>query len=129
MRSLPIFRACASTCRYRESRAATPTPTRLSPGRAPSTELCNIEALCPKVHGAERRTGRLSPWRAASPKRASAQRLFVHAVDRDLLSVHLDHRQVLPVATLELAVARDVDLLELESELVAQPFELDAREL
>src|SRR4051812_18529755 len=58
MRSLPIFRAWVRTCRYRERRAATPTPTRLSLARTPSTGLCNIRRLCPRTTSAEGRNGR-----------------------------------------------------------------------
>jgi hypothetical protein len=45
-------------------------------------------------------------------------------VGEDSLAVHLDDRQPLPVAGLELGVARDVDLLEREAEFGAQLLEL-----
>jgi hypothetical protein len=47
----------------------------------------------------------------------------VDEVREDLLAVDLDDGNQLAVAALELRVAGDVDLLELESELVAQGVE------
>jgi hypothetical protein len=51
------------------------------------------------------------------------------AIDRDLLAVHLDHGNPLPVPALELRVARDVDLINLDPELGGQGGELAARPL
>ncbi len=48
-----------------------------------------------------------------------AQGVRVDVVDERALPVHLDHGQPFAVARLELRVASDVDLLELEGELVA----------
>ena len=48
-------------------------------------------------------------------------------VGEDPLAVDLDDREPLPVAGLELRVARDVDLLEREAELGAELLELLAR--
>jgi hypothetical protein len=48
-------------------------------------------------------------------------------VGEDPLAVDLDDREPLPVAGLELRVARDVDLLEREAELAAELLELLAR--
>lgn len=47
-------------------------------------------------------------------------------VREDPLPVHLDDREPLPVAGLELGLACDVDLLEREAELCAQLLELRA---
>ncbi len=60
---------------------------------------------------------------------AAAERRLGKVVDERPLAVDLDHRQPLAVACLELRVARDVDLLEVERELRAQRFELAARPL
>jgi hypothetical protein len=54
----------------------------------------------------------------------AAERVRVDVVGEDPFTVHLDHGQPLPVAGLELGVARDVDLLEREAELGAQLLEL-----
>jgi len=51
----------------------------------------------------------------------------VNVVGEDPLAVDLDDREPLAVAGLELRVARDVDLLELEAELGAELLELPAR--
>jgi hypothetical protein len=48
----------------------------------------------------------------------AAQRVGVHEVDELLLAVDLDHRDQLAEPRLELGVAVDRDLLELEPELV-----------
>jgi hypothetical protein len=55
---------------------------------------------------------------------APAERVRVDVVGEDPLAVHLDDRQPLAVAGLELGVARDVDRLEREAELGAQLLEL-----
>jgi hypothetical protein len=57
---------------------------------------------------------------------ATAERRLGDVVDERLLAVDLDDRQPLAVPRLELQVAGDVDLLELERELRAQRFELAA---
>jgi hypothetical protein len=54
---------------------------------------------------------------------------LVEVVDERAGAVDLDDGQPLAVRRLELRVAGDVDLLELEAELVAQPDELRARAL
>jgi hypothetical protein len=59
----------------------------------------------------------------------STERCGVEVVDERPLAVDLDHRQPLPVGRLELGVAADVDLLQLEAELVAQRVQLRARPL
>ncbi|HVN60709.1 MAG TPA: hypothetical protein VMT59_05570 [Gaiellaceae bacterium] len=58
-----------------------------------------------------------------------AERVRVNVVGEDPLAVELDDRERLAVAGLELRVARDVDLLELEAELGAKLLELPARPL
>src|SRR5579884_2512181 len=55
-----------------------------------------------------------------------AERRLVDAVDGHPLPVRLDHGQPGPVDPLELGVAGDVELLEVEAELLPQPLELDA---
>jgi len=49
----------------------------------------------------------------------SAERIRLYEVDERAVSVDLDDRQPLPVACFQLAVAGDVDLLELERQLRA----------
>jgi hypothetical protein len=51
----------------------------------------------------------------------------VDVVGEDPLSVDLDDREPLAIASLELGVTRDVDLLEREAELCAKLLELLAR--
>jgi hypothetical protein len=53
----------------------------------------------------------------------------VHVVREDPLSVDLDHGQPLAVARLELRLAGDVDLLELEGLLAAELGQLRSRAL
>jgi len=55
------------------------------------------------------------------------QRGGLDAVVRDLLSTDLDHRDPLPVATLQLGHAGDVDLLDREAELSRQRAQLVSR--
>jgi hypothetical protein len=50
----------------------------------------------------------------------AAQCLGLHEVDERLLAVDLDYGNQLAVSLLELGIAADVDLLELEAELVAK---------
>ncbi len=57
------------------------------------------------------------------------QSIGVHVVDESALAVDLDHREPLTVATLQLRHARDVDLLELEGRLLADPLDLGPRPL
>jgi hypothetical protein len=54
------------------------------------------------------------------PSQLAAEAVRVDVVHERALSVDLDHRQPLAVARLELGVAGDVHLGELEPELVAQ---------
>ncbi len=49
-----------------------------------------------------------------------AQRVGLDEVDESLLPVDLDDRDQLPVARLQLGIAVDRDLLEVEAELVAK---------
>jgi hypothetical protein len=62
------------------------------------------------------------------PHRA-AERVLLQVVDEPPLAVDLDHRQPLAVRPLELGIAADVDLLEIEVELVAQAGDLLPRAL
>jgi hypothetical protein len=57
------------------------------------------------------------------------ERLRVDVVDEQPLPVELDHGEPLAIVRLELGIAVDRDLLELEAELVAQLGELCARPL
>jgi hypothetical protein len=57
--------------------------------------------------------------RDGAPKRVLGQ-----VVDEPPTAVDLDHRQPFAMLALELRIAADVDLLELEAELLAQPPEL-----
>jgi hypothetical protein len=57
---------------------------------------------------------------------AAAERRLGQVVDERALAVDLDHGQPLAVESLELRVAGDVDLLELERELRAQRLQLAA---
>jgi hypothetical protein len=57
------------------------------------------------------------------------QSIGVHVVDEGALAVDFDHRKPLTVATLQLRHARDVDLLELESRLLADALDLGPRPL
>ena len=50
----------------------------------------------------------------------ATQRAGIHEVDERLLPVDLDDRDQLPVTSLELGIAVDRDLLQLEAELVPQ---------
>jgi hypothetical protein len=50
----------------------------------------------------------------------ATQRVRVDVVDEGALAVDLDDRKPLPKTSLELRLARDVDLLELEFELIPQ---------
>jgi hypothetical protein len=50
----------------------------------------------------------------------SPQGIRLHEVDECLLSIDLDDREQLAVAGLEVGVAVDQDLLELETELVTE---------
>jgi hypothetical protein len=52
------------------------------------------------------------------------KRLRLHVVRADPLAVDLDHRDQLTVARLELSVAVDRNLDELEAKLLAQPSKL-----
>src|SRR2546428_13965148 len=97
MRSFPIFRACVRTCRYRDSRAATPTARRSE--LPPVTGACNIAGIVPEGSGS---TGRLQ---------LAQQRCLVDVVDEGALSVDFDHGQPLAIPGLERRVACDVDPL------------------
>jgi hypothetical protein len=88
-------------------------------GRVPSIELCNIRSdhLARRPPTAARTSG--LPRREPPP-----ELVRLHAVDGDALAVELEHRQPFPVAPLELRLAGDIDLDELETELGPQRLEL-----
>jgi hypothetical protein len=88
-------------------------------GRVPSIELCNIRGshFARTSPGAARTSG--LPEREPPP-----ELVRLHAVDGDALAVELEHRQPFPVAPLELRLAGDVDLDELEAEFGPQRLEL-----
>src|SRR6187397_3623468 len=116
IRSLPIFRACVSTWRYLLRRAATPTVRRSVTCRSPCRSF--VTKRHDSAYGSLRLAGRTTerPLRAAEPV---AQRVGIDEVRERLLAVDLDDRQEGAVPRLELGVARDVDELEVEAELVA----------
>jgi hypothetical protein len=58
---------------------------------------------------------------------ATAERFLLDVVRANALAVDLDDGNPLPVARLELGIAVDRDLLELEAELVAERRHLRAR--
>jgi len=61
--------------------------------------------------------------------RARPQHLRFHPVDGDSLTLELDHGDPFAVGPLELGDAGDVDLLDLEAELGAEPLEVGAGEV
>jgi hypothetical protein len=99
------------------TRSAEPGQTRARPGSDP--ELCRecnnfgTIACLASAHGGE----------------LAAEGVIVEPVDERSLAVDLDHRQPLAVARLELGVAADVDLRQLESQLALQPPHLIERPL
>ncbi len=70
-----------------------------------------------------------SPCSSPSLCEPSAERFGVHVVREDPLAVDLDHGQPLAVARLELRLAGDVDLLQLEALFAAQLGQLRPRAL
>src|SRR5262249_37334669 len=118
IRALPIFFACVRTWRYLLRRAATPT-VRRSVG-AVWGGACNTTqgflhfgtASCVEVSQ--------SPVSRVRLCESPAESIGRHEVDERPLAVDLDDRQQLAVAGLELRVAVDQDLLQLEAELVAE---------
>src|SRR5512146_3259442 len=97
---LPIFRACVSTWRYRDRRAATPTFKR-SATRPPFFWLYFVTALSV-----------LAVARSARLCNRPAQRVRMHVVGEAPLSVDLHHRDPLAVPRLELGIAVDRDLAQ-----------------
>jgi len=83
-----------------------PPPSRLADASRPSSG--------PAEPGL-RATGQLD----LGGRDSSSKGLGIDVVDEGALAVDLDHRQPLAVAGLELGVAADVDLAELEAEVVA----------
>src|ERR1041384_5942130 len=104
----PIFRACVSTWRYRDRRAATPTFKR-SATRPPFFWLYFVTALSV-----------LAVARGARLCNRLPQSLRVDVVREAAPSVDLDDRDPFPVFRLESGVAVDRDLAQLEAELVAR---------
>jgi hypothetical protein len=70
-----------------------------------------------------------SPCSSSTLCEPAAERVGVHVVSEDPLAVDLDHGQPLPVARLELGIAGDVDLLQLEVLFAAQLGQLRSRAL
>ena len=106
IRVFPIFRACVSTWRYRDRRAATPTFKR-SATRPPSFDFVTAFSVVPADL-------------AARLCNRPAQRVGVHVVDEAPPPVDLHDRDPLAVRRLELGVAVDRDLPQLEAELVVR---------
>src|SRR3954454_2772547 len=128
MRSLPIFFACVSTWRYRDSRAATPTVTRFSAKPAPSLEDCDMhEPLCPKAlrraSGSHKRGSRASACAAGAGMSGRGELppegCLVDEVDEGALALDLDDGKPLAVPLLELVDPGDVHLLERERHVLA----------
>jgi hypothetical protein len=57
-------------------------------------------------------------------RQPAPERLRLDVIGTDALAVDLDHRDQLAVPGLELRIARDLDPIELEAELLAQRREL-----
>jgi hypothetical protein len=106
-----------STCKYRERRPATPTPTRLSPGRDPSIGLCSIRPVILPQGGRE------------GLAEAAQQLVRLDPVHGEPFAVELQHRQPFAIALLELRIARDVDLVHSEPELALQRRQVLSRAL
>ena len=70
-----------------------------------------------------------SPCSSPSLCEPAPERFGVHVVREDPLAVDLDHGQPLAVARLEVGIAGDVDLVELEALLAAQLCQLRSRAL
>src|SRR5829696_2791719 len=124
MRSLPILRACVRTCRYRLSRAATPTVS-LSPTTGACVVACDIPAIVP---------ARFTPcagssWGLGLCAQFATERLLRNVVDERLGAVDLHGGKQLAVPLLELGVAGDVHLAELERELRSKALQRGASTL
>jgi hypothetical protein len=103
--SLPIFRACVSTCRYLLKRAATPTVNRSATTPLSHQRPCDKSSrFCQRAPLPRRRN------RNPRPERVRVDEVREHG-----LAVDLDHGDPLPVARLELRVSVDLDDLELET--------------
>jgi hypothetical protein len=107
--SFPIFLAWVRTCRYRESRAATPTVRR----SAKST----FSPLVTKRHDSASDCSAPEAEPSRRRREPSAKGLRLDEVRERALAVDLDDRDVLAVGRLELRVVVDVDDDELEAEL------------
>src|ERR1051326_5309290 len=109
MRSLPIFLACVRTWRYRLSRAATPTVNR-SVTPAPCLAVCNTAGIVPgRSTPCVGRFSALTLCADGAQKRGAAQ-----VVNECPLPVDLDDGEPFAVPRLQLRIAPDVDLAELE---------------
>src|SRR5687767_4968557 len=115
MRAFPIFFAWVRTCRYRLRRAATPTVNRS--GGASWAGVCNTtQGFLQEPDG-----WCVGPLQSRFSGRTlcdlTAQRRGVDEVDELLLPVDFHDRQQLTVTHLELGIAVDLDLFDLEAEL------------
>src|SRR5438132_8009462 len=130
IRSLPIFFDWVRTWRYRLSRAATPTPSR-SLATSVRSEVCNTaRAFC--QFRSVRRLGMSQTrrfGRRLCSRELAPERLRLHVVGADALAVDLDDGDQLAITRLQLGVALDRDLDQLEPELVAKLGELGFRPL
>src|SRR6201986_1488013 len=106
IRVFPIFRACVSTWRYRDRRAATPT-FRRSATRPPWLDFVTAFSVV-----ASRLAARLC--------NRPAERLGMDVVHEAAPPVDLDDRDRLAVGRLQLGIAVDRDLLQLEAQLVVR---------
>src|SRR6266566_599357 len=130
IRSLPIFFDWVRTWRYRLSRAATPTPSR-SLATSVRSEVCNTaRAFC--QFRSVRRLGMSQTrrfGRRLCSRELAPEGLGLHVVGADALAVDLDDGDQLAVTRLQLSVALDRDLDQLEPELIAKLGELGLRPL
>src|SRR6266699_6614682 len=128
IRSLPIFFDWVRTWRYRLSRAATPTPSR-SLATSVRSEVCNTaRAFC--QFRSVRRLGMSQTrrfGRRLCSRELAPERLGLDVVGADALAVDLDDGDQLAVARLQLGVALDRDLDQLEPQLVTKLGELCLR--
>ena len=130
--SWPIFFACVRTRRYWLRRAATPTvrrsPCTAFPSVANSTAISRLSIATRPTAPGEGTERVLKGFVGDLPVRRR-RRARVHEVRERLFAVDQDDGKTLAVAPLELGVARDVDLLELERDLRAHLLEHAPRAL
>src|SRR6187200_2646426 len=105
MVSLPIFLACVSTCRYRDSLAATPSESRSATPSSGAPLHWEITFTSPPIIVR-------SLYVVVQILQARSQNPFVHEVLEQLLAVERHHRDPLQEPGVQGVVALDVDLAE-----------------